>query len=406
MTFLNLNVGQTFNEQVRPVLDILSAQYTPYLNKYKAMVGSMGSRKIWFNETLSNQIVTLNGAYTAGSGTMTLSAATNANPYKVTEGVTRIETQDGAATYKVVTWNSSTLVATIALEFGSDSSLATAVDLYLGKGGTVGEDFGNGDGDELQFATSDINYPSVIYHRLKSADPNEEGKWTTVGIDEARISHHERKLYIQNLQQLERNLFYSTRAAGTSASSRQSNTITAGLNSHAGGLAQFINAQGGRVADNSSATPINEDDIISDVQFIRERGGLTNMMSVDRSENQLREVDLYCSETTLGDINKFIRLERDEKALSGQVNGQFGTWATRLIANGAYVNVHVSTGVKNRDYFMLPATSAISHDFLYFFDEVSIGKTGHNEKKMYVSLFTTEVPNATSMVQRKNLSAL
>lgn len=406
MTFLRYNSGSTFQEQIKPGIDILSPTYTPYLNKYKTMVGSMGSRLIWFNESLSDNIVKLDTAYTAGSGSVTLQATTTLNPYKITEGVTHLETRDGAAVYKVVTWNSSTRVATITLEFGSDSSLADETELYISQYGEYGEDFGSGDGDELAFSSTDINYPTFVYHRLKSADGNEEGKFQNIGTDEAVMSWHERKKFIQNVKQLERNAFYSVKAAGNSAATRQGNTISAGLKSKSGGLAQTISSGGGQVTDWSSGTPISEDLIISNVEYIRSTGALTELMSTERGENNMGEIDLYCAEETLSDINEFIKLERDDKALSAQTNGQFGSWATRLIANGAYVNVKVTSGCKRRDVFMLPANAQIEVPFIYFFDEVMIGKTGHNQKKMFVSAFNHEIHNAYAMTHDKNLANL
>lgn len=407
MSILTLNSGQTFNENVNPQLDIKAAFYTPYLNKHKSMVGTLGSREIWFNEALSNNTVVLNGAYTAGSGTMTFDAETNINPYKITENVTHVKTQDDSAVYKITTFNTTTRVATISLAFGSDASLADNTELYLAKYDRYGADFGvTNEGDTLQFTTSDINYPTFIYERIKSADGNEERRWTDVGFSEATIYHQEDKLYAQHVLQIERDLFYSTKTEGSSAATRQGNKLSSGLDSRAGGLAGFINAQGGRVVDNTSTLPVSEADIITDVEFIRDVGGLTYFLNFERGENQMAEIDLYCSEKTLSDINKFIRLERDEKALSGQTNGQFGSWAHRLIANGAYVNVYSTSGVKDNDYFMIPSMANIEHKFNYYFDKILIGKTGHNVKCMYASSYTTCVPNAFTMVHRKNLARL
>lgn len=402
---LTLNTGSTFQEGIKPQIEILAAQYTPYLNKYRTMT-KIGSREIWYNESLSNNKVTLDSAYTAGSGSMVLEAPTLLNPFKVTANVTRIESQDGSAVWKVTAWNSGTNTATITLEYGSDANQADATVLYMTKYDTYGADFGSGDGDELQFSTTDINYPTFIYHRIKSASGNEEGKFLTVGVDEAQISHQEKKLYTQNIVQLERNLFYSVKAAGSSPATRQSNTITAGLNSKAAGLATLINGQGGRVVDNTSTSAVSEADIIADIEYVREVGGLTNMMSFDRGENNMGVVDIYCSEKTLSDINKFVRLERDQKALSSQTNGVFGSWSTRLIGNGCYANITVTSGVKDNDYFIVPANADIKHKFIYFFDKVQIGKTGHNEKLMYVTGYTTCAANAFSFVHRKNLARL
>ena len=407
MGILTLNTGSTFNENVSPILDIKSAIYTPYLNKYKKMVAKMGSREVWFNEALSNNVVQLNGAYTAGSGTMTLDAPTTRNPYKVTENVTHIKTQDDAAVYKITAFNTSTYIATIVLVWGSDSSLADNVELYLGKYDRYAAEYGVvNEGDELQFSTSDINYPTFIYDRLKSADGNEDGRWVDVGMNEASIAHQEDKLYAQLLLQLERDLFYSTKTEGSNPATRQANKLTAGLDSRMGGLSGFVLAQGGRIVDNTSVTPVSEADIISDVEYIREAGGLTSFLDFERNESQLGEIDMWVHEVTLSDIQKFIRLERDEKALSKQVNGDFGSWAIRLIANGAYVNVRSTSGVKRNDYFMTPANADIEHKFLYFFDKIMIGKTGHNEKCMYGTAVTSKVANGFTMVQRKNLARL
>jgi hypothetical protein len=407
MAELTLTTGQTFDEGVASTLDILSATYTPYLNKYRYMVGSMGSREIWYNEILSKNEVTLASAYTAADGQMTLNVATNANDFKITPNITYIETTDGSLVFPITAYNTGTGVATLGtLAFGSDANVASGTTLRLTKYGTYGEDFGSSGGDEFQLSKTDINYPTFIYHRLQSADGNEENKWDTVGMNEAQIAHIEKKFYVQNLKQLEGGLFYSVKAAGSGAATRQGNTITSGLDSKAAGLNTFISANGGRTPDNGSVTPVSEKDIIKDVEFMRDTGALTDLMSFDRNEGQLGEVDMYVSEATLGDINKFIRLERDEKALSAQANGVFGSWGTRLIANGAYVNVKVSSGVKDNDYFMMAANADIKHKFIYFFDKVNIGKTGHNTKCMYVTGYTTCPANSNAMVHRKNIARL
>lgn len=404
-SFLNLNTGKTFAEQVKPYINILSPTYTPYMNKYKTMVSEFGSRLIWFNESLSDNVVKLDASYTAGAGTMVLQAATNKNPYQVTEGITHLETTDGAAVYKVTAWNSGTRTATISLVKGSDGSLADTTELYIAQYGEAGEDFG-ADSDNLQFSFTDINYPTFIYHRLKSADVNEEGKFSNVGVDEAVISHHERKKYVQNLKQIERNLFYSVKAAGTGPATREGNTITAGLNSKTGGLAQVIASQGGQVTDHSHGTPISEDLLIRNVEYIRSTGALTELMSNTRDENTLNMIDCYTTEEGLSDMNKFVRFERDDKALSAQTNGEFGTWATVFNVGGAKVRVGVTSGVRGRDLFMLPAQADIEVPFIYFFDEILIGKTGHNTKKMYVTAFNQKVCNAFTMTHDKNLAAL
>lgn len=407
MAMMTLNSGQTFQEKVDPRLDIKAAFYTPFLNRYKMMVGEMPTRSIFLNESLSNNQVALNGAYTAGSGTMTLAASTNLNNYQITEGSTHIETTDGAAVYKILTFNTSSKVATIQLTNGSDASLASGVTMNLAQYDRYAAEYGvTNEGDNVPFSTSDINYPSFIYQRLKAGDLNENRSFTDIGWSEANISHQENKKYAQLMLQLERNLFYSTKTEGSSPATRQGNKISSGLDSKAGGLAGFISAQGGRVADNTSTSPVSEADIISDVEFVRSVGGLTQFLNFDRNENQMAEIDLYCHESILGDINKFVRLERDEKALSAQKNGEFGSWATRLIAGGAYVNVYSSSGPKTVDYFMIPSGINFEALFVSYFKKILIGKTGANTKCMYETIYTLNAPNAYTCVHRKNLARL
>lgn len=407
MAQMTLNSGQTFTEKVDPRLDIKAAFYTPFLNKYKMMVSEIPTRSIFLNESLSNNQVTLSGAYTAGSGTMTFAASTSLNPYQITENSTHVETTDGAAVYKILTFNTSTRVATIQLVFGSDSSLAISTILNLAQYDSYAAEYGvTNEGDNVPYSTSDINYPSFIYQRLKSGDLNESRGFTDIGWSEAQIAHQENKKFAQLQLQLERNLFYSTKTEGSNAATRQSNKISAGLNSKSGGLAGFINAQGGRVIDNTSTTPVGEADIIADVEAIRSIGALTEFLNFSRNENQMAEIDLYCSDAILGDINKFIRLERDEKALSAQKNGEFGSWATRLIAGGAYVNVYVSSGVKNTDYFMIPSGINFEAQFVSYFKKIMIGKTGANTKVMYETIYTLTAANAFCCAHRKNLARL
>ena len=403
MATLSLNSGQTFNEKVSSKLNIKSAVYTPYLDKYFTRVQKLGSREVWLNEKYTNDIVQLNGAFTSGGSSMTFDAPTSSKPYQITPNVTHVKTKDGDAIWKITAWNSGTYVATISLAFGTDENVADNTELYLVSYDSYGADFGT-DGDEVQFATSDINYPSIIYRRLKSADGNEENRFEDIGINEATIAHQEKKFFVSVKRQLERDLLYNTKTEGTSPATRQSNKISSGLSSLAGGLAQFINAAGGRVEDNSAAA-ISEDNLISDVEFIREQGGFTDLMNFNRDESNLDIVNLFCTEKRLSDLQKVVKTERKENqlSLSAQVNGRFGAWTHEFIAGGAVVRVYVSSGVLPSDYFMIPEGADIQHKFMYFFDKVEIGKTGHNRKCMYATLFTTCVQNAFTMVRRTNI---
>lgn len=402
MAILTLNTGQTFQEGITPVIDVKSAIYTPYTNKHRVLSSNVGSREIWYNKLLAKDKVTLSADYTAG-GTMTFQAPTNSNDFVITPNVTHVETTDGSQVHLITAYNTATRVATLQLAFGSDANLGTGVELYLTKYDTYGSDFGDNGGDEFQLSKTDINYMSFLYDRLQAADGNEQNKLVTVGVNEAQIAPHEREFFAQRMRQVERNLFYSVKAAGTGGSTRQGNTVTSGLDSKCAGLNTLISAAGGIVTDNQSDTPVSEAGIIADVEAIRETGALTTMLDFERNEDQAMDIDMYVSEKTLGDINKFIKLERDEKALSAQRGGVFGSWATRLLANGANVNVTVSSGVKDNDYFMIPATADIKVKFMFFYDKIEIGKTGHNKKCMYATAFTQTPMNANTFVHRKNL---
>ncbi len=405
MAGLLLNSGQTFNENVMPKLNIRSAAYAPYLDKYMVRVPKLGTREIWFNEKYTNDIVQLNGAYTAGGGTLVFDAPTASKPYQITQGATHVKTKSGSAVYKITDWNSGTNTATISLVYGSDANIADNTELFLAYYDEYAADFGD-NGDEVQFATSDINYPTISYRRLKSGDANEEGKLVDVGVNDANIRSQEKKFYVSARRQFERDLFYNTKTEGSNPATRQSNKISSGLNSLAGGLAGTISAQGGSVPDNTGSTAITEDGLTDDVEFIRKAGGFNDLLDMQRNEDGLNVVDLYLSEERLSDLQKIVKPERAEnqKSLSAQTGGVFGSWTTRFIAGGAEVRCHVSSGVIPNQYFMIPAGAEIEHKFMYYFDKINIGKTGHNTKCMYASIFTTCVPNAFTMVNRINIA--
>ena len=110
-----------------------SRVYAPAVKNHSKRVNATGSRIEWFDQNLGNGIVTLNGAYTAASGTMTFDVSSLAFPYQIKPGVHQVKTKNGGATYNILAFNATTGVASVqfAAGLGTDANIADNVELFL-----------------------------------------------------------------------------------------------------------------------------------------------------------------------------------------------------------------------------------------------------------------------------------
>lgn len=381
-----------------------SRVYAPILQNHMKMVSTTGSRIEWFDQNLGNNSVTLSSAYTAGAGSMVISASSLVTPYSIKVGIHQLMTQSGSAVYNITNYNSSTNTLTIVLDQGSDANIASGTTLWLIRNSQVGEDFGAQ--SDVQAVTSDYNYISNFSFTVKIANPNKNGQ----------LSYHFEDLTFENqlqnnipeaIRTLERRIVKDFRVQGTGAVSRNGNTIQAGNGSRSGGIIALANARGLYTASSGSSA-ISEDILETDMIALRQRGAFTTINERTRDMG-LNYCKVYCNETTLGDVNKLTRILRAPEAafgVSDKIGGKLGTFATHVLANGVVDEFFPSDGLADNELLYVPQDDLIEVRILRMMEEQEPLYNGDNEVRMYNVTFATTVKSPWLLGYRSNLVRL
>lgn len=388
--------AQTFDSlaaklQVIDALVKTSNLNAPILTDYMSPVGELGSRTEWFDQALPTGKVVLASAYTAGSGTIVLSAPTIINNYTIKPGITQLQTTGSTPLiFTVNAWNSATNTATVTVTSGSDANIASGSNLYLTRSNAMGSSFDVI--SDTYYATSDFNYLENFFHQIIIANPQKEGRITT-HVNENTFANQLENLMPEIIRTLEVKALKNSRGAGTGGATRNGNIIQSGNGSTSGGILAAMQARSGYVT--ASSAPISEDLLETDMIQLRNRGAFTTI------DKRVREFGLgvcnaYCSEATFGDVNKLVRLERAPDAffaLSEKKGGLAGTFATAYIANGVIVNFKISQAIEDNEILYIPqrAEKLINVDVLRMAEEQPALANGDNEIRMYATTWLTRV---------------
>ena len=331
---------------------------------------------------------------------MLFDAPTLRDPYAIKVGINQLMTQNGSALYDITDFNTSTYTATITLAQGSDANIADDTKLYLLRNSSIGEDFGSQ--SDVFYATSDYNYLSNFSYTIRIGNPQRKGQ----------ISYHIQEMTFDNqlennipdaIRNLERRIVKDFRVQGTGAASRNSNTIQAGNGSRSGGILTLANARGLYTA--SVSVPISEDLLETDMIELRNRGAFTTINDRTRAY-QSSYCKAYCSESTLADINKVIRLQRVPEAFfdaADKMGGTAGTFGSAFLVNGVIVEFFVSDGISDSELLYVPREDLVEVKLLRMLEEQQELPGGDNEVRMYNCTYQTRVKNPWLLGSRTNL---
>lgn len=401
---LTFNDAFTYKEGVYEDIVRTSRTYAPFLMNHMNKVGEYASKIQWFQQAISQSDVTLAAAYTAGDATITVTAPTNVNPFdtELKAGVSQLRTEDGTLTWDVTAVNGTNTVITVSVAQGTDANVANGSKLYIIRKDNIGSDFGPQ--NDISTSLTDINYLTNFTQTLSIANPVADGSFRHFGQNELSFEQQLENNMPLIIRNIERGLIKGQRVQGNNPKTGGGFTRTAGTDSEAGGVISFINSGGGYTA--TTASPISEDILETDIIELRERGAFTTMSATDR-EYGVTSCDAYISEATLGDLNKLVRLERPpEKTLSQQENGVFGTFSHEYTVNGVRVKFHISDGMSDSEVLYIPNKDYIQAQVMRLAEEQPERNDGDNTKRMYATTYSLCVKAPWILGHRTNLTRL
>ena len=325
------------------------------------------------------------------------------NPYSVIPGVTQLNFADGSARFNITNWDPGTYTATVTLDQGSDSTLtysaATPQYIRLTRNTNIGADMGAQ--SDVSYATSDYNYISNFSYTVRLSNLQKEGRLTHY-IDEINFENQMANNTPDAIRNLEFRALKDFRVAGTDGQTRNGNTIQAGNGSSAGGIITLANARGMYTASSGSAV-ISEDTLETDIIELRKRGAFNKVVDTERNMS-MSTVKGFCTEATLGDLNKNIRMLRDASdAYTGKMNGVLGTFATKAFVNGVMVDFEVTDGLEDNEILYVPRDDLIEVRVLRMLEEEEPIFGGDNEARMYNVTYSVCVKNPWLLGHRSNL---
>jgi hypothetical protein len=335
---------------------------------------------------------------------MVISASSLAAPYQIKVGVHQVQTQSGSATYNITAYSSSTNTLTITLAQGTDANLASGTTLFLIRatelGGNVASD------PDLVTVTSDFNYLSNYSFTIKLANPNKNGQ-LSYHYDDLTFANQLENFMPEAVRSIERRIVKDVRTAGTGAAARNSNIIQSGNNSRAGGIINLANARGLYTASSGSVA-LNEDILTTDMLTLRERGAFAKVSDKARQMGKAY-CKAYCTNATLGDVNKLIRIGRDPSAFFGQSDkfgGTAGTFGNIIIADGVAIEFLPSDGMADNEILYVTDDDTIEIPVIRFMEEQEPVPGGDNETRMYTVTYSTVVKSPWKLGYRSNLVRL
>lgn len=403
------NNTATFDSQAAK-LEILeslvktSKVYSPIVQNHMTMKSETGSRIEWFDQNLGNGNVTLNGAYTAASGSMTIDASSLVAPYSIKVGVHQLQTKNNSAIYDITAYNSGTNTLTVVLDQGTDVNIADNTELFLIRNSAIGEDAGAH--NDVAYATSDYNYLSNFSFVIRIGNMQQNGQ-LLVHFDEVTFENQLENNVPEAIRTLERRAVKDYRVEGTGGATRNSNTIQSGNGSRSGGVLALANARGLYTASTGSAA-LSEDILETDMINLRQRGAFTTLSERTRDMG-MSYCKVYCNEVTLGDLNKLVRIQRAPEAFyaqSDKFGGKGGTFTNAIVVNGVILEFFPSDAMADNELLYVPQDDLIEVRVVRMLEEQPKIDKGDNSIKLFSVTYTVVVKSPWLLGHRSNLIRL
>tara|TARA_R110000822_G_scaffold75493_5_gene181617 strand:+ start:948 stop:2174 length:1227 start_codon:yes stop_codon:yes gene_type:complete len=397
-------------DSVGAKLEILSSLvktskvYAPIVQNHMTMKSETGSRIEWADQNLGNGSVVLNGAYTAGAGSVVIDASSLVAPYSIKTGVHQLQVPNNSAIYNITAYDSATNTLTITLDQGTDASLSDNTELWLIRNGEIGEDAGSQ--NDVAYATSDYNYLSNFSFVIRISNMNENGQ-LLYHFDEITFENQLQNNVPEAIRTLERRTVKDYRVQGTGAAGRNGNAVQSGNGSRAGGIITLANARGLYTASTGSAA-LSEDILETDMINLRQRGAFTTLSERTRDMG-MSYCKVYCNEITLGDLNKLTRIQRAPEAFyaqSDKIGGKGGTFTNAICVNGVILEFLPSDAMANNEILYVPQDDLIELRVVRMLEEQPKIERGDNSIKMFSVTYTTVVKSPWLLGHRSNLVRL
>lgn len=378
----------------------------PLVTNYMDTMTKGGSRLEFFDQALPTGNVQLNGAYTSGSGTITIDAPTASNPYTIIPGVTQFATRTSVPLVWVVTaYNSGTYTATVSVVSGTDTNVADNTVLDLQRSTPIGSPFANI--SDVHYATSDYNYIENYNFELAIDNLHSAGRFVSATENELTFANQLQNNMSMIAKILEKKFLRGARSAGTGGVTQNGNTVQAGNGSTMGGILQAMAARGG--ITNTDATPISED-FLESIMIQLDNNGAFNNIDERVKTYGIDMVDAYCSPSQLGSLNKLTRLQRAPDAFYGEnekTGGTAGTWNHKIIAYGKLITFQVSDAMTNSEILFVPkGKSLLSLKVMRFAEEQPELNIGDAKRRLYATTATASVTNPWCLAYANSLTTL
>ena len=368
------------------------------------MKSETGSRVEWFDQNLGQGTVTLNGAYTAGSGSMTIDASSLVLPYSIKVGVHQLQVPDNTAIYDITAYDSVNNTLTVSLDQGTDNSLSDNQELWLIRNSDIGEDVGAH--NDVSYATSDFNYLSNFSFVIRIGNMNKNGQ-LMYHFEEVTFENQLQNNVPEAVRTLERRAVKDFRVQGTGTTTRNSNNIQAGNGSRAGGIITLANARGLYTASTGSVA-LSEDILETDMIELRNRGAFTKMSERTRGLG-MSYCKVFCNEVTLGDLNKLVRIQRAPEAFYAQSDkngGTAGTFTNAIQVNGVILEFFPSDSMADNELLYVPQDDLIEVRVVRMLEEQPEINKGDNSVRMYSVTYSVCVKSPWLLGHRTNLVRL
>lgn len=403
---LAANNVATFDSQAAE-LEILSSLvktsrvYAPVVQNHMTLVPEVGSRIEWYDQNLGDGTVSLSASYTAGAGSVTVTAPSLVSPYSIKVGVHQLQTRNNSAIYNITAYNSGTNVITITLAHGSDANLASGTQLYLIRNNSIGSDFSTQ--SDVQFATSDFNYLSNFSFtvRINNMSKNNQLKYH---FEEISFENQLQNNIPEAIRTLERRVIKDFRVQGTGAAARNSNTIQSGDGSRSGGILTLGAARGLYTASSGTAA-FSQSVLDTDIATLRQRGAFAQLNERTRDMG-LKYCKAYCGDAIISDVNKAVNFQRAPEAFydkMDKIGGKAGSFTNLYIGDGVVVDFQPSDGLADNEVLYVPQDNLIEVRVVRMMEEQPALNNGDNEIRMYNVTYATVVKSPFLLGYRSNL---
>jgi len=381
------------SEAAFKTIKVNSRIYAPFFSNHMEMASNVTAIAKWADKVKPTNVATLSSAYTAGSGTMVFAAHSTVNDYRknVIPLVSEIQTPNGGARYRLDAYDPTTRTATVTFLGGTDSSLASGVEVKFLRVSGMG-DKPISHNDASVFGGGDYNYYSYFNYNFEVADDMKNGLFR-LDINEFSIDHQIDMNMDDAYANFEHKIFWDPRLAGGSEQAARipDGTNGGGYGSRAGGIITLGRARGLYEVDSSNA-PLSVNMIRTDIRQLRLNTAFNTPNSIVK-ETGIKAIKAYCDKALFPEIGKLAELQGHAAAMLSKdekLDGILGLSCHKILADDVIVAFEETDGLGDRSIFYETHPEDIRVKVIHFMDSIDLAKVAATTKQMCENAFTVE----------------